>query len=164
MKILTLYFSRSGHTKKAAEIIHRAVGGDIGEIQTVRNYSSSYALAVVQGGLEKWRNALPALQPLSVTPEEYDVIFLGSPVWWFTITPAMKSFLAAHPLRGKIVCPFLTSGGQPKDSFLDLEKAVPAADVREGFHIYFRGNTMKAYPEDIVQWVKESLAEAERKE
>lgn len=164
MKILTLYFSRSGHTRQAAEIIHSAVGGDIGEIRTVRNYSSSYAWAAVQGGIERWRNSLPKLQPLSVTPEEYDLLFLGSPVWWYTITPAMKSFLAAHPLRGKIVCPFLTSGGQPKDSFLDLEKALPEADVREGFHIYFRGNTMKAYVEDIEKWARDSLAEAERKE
>ncbi len=162
MRILTLYFTRSGHTRKDAEIIHRAAGGDMAEIRTVRTYSSSYAWAVVQGGLEKMRQSLPALQPLSARPEDYDVIFLGSPVWWFTITPAMKSFLAAHPLRGKIICPFLTSGGQPKDSFLDLEKAVPEADVLEGFHIYFKGNTMKAYPEDMDRWVEDSLAEAER--
>lgn len=162
MKILTVYFTRSGHTRKAAEIIHRAAGGDLEEIRTVRKYSSSYAWAVVQGGLEKMKNARPALQPLAALPEDYDVLFLGSPVWWVTIPPAMKSFLAAHPLRGKIVCPFLTSGGQPKDSFLDLEKAVPDADVLEGFHIYFKGNAMKAYPEDMERWVRDSLDEAKQ--
>lgn len=162
MNILTLYFSRSGHTRKVAEIIHQAAGGELAEIRTARTYSSSYAWAIVQGGLEKWKNEHPKLLPLAVSPEEYDVIFLGTPVWWFTITPAMKSFLAAHELAGKRIYPFITSGGQPKDSFKDLEAACQKARVGEGFHVYFKGNSMKAYPEDIQDWVKESLAEAGR--
>ncbi len=60
-KILTLYFTRSGHTKHVAETIQSAVGGDIAEIKTRRTYSSSYFGAIVQGGLEKMKNARPEL-------------------------------------------------------------------------------------------------------
>ena len=83
MKILTVYFSKTGHTKAIAEMIHKAVGGDIREIRTKRSYASSYGMAVLQGGLEQLRKSLPELAEMPETAE-YDVIFIGSPVWWFT--------------------------------------------------------------------------------
>ena len=42
MKILTVYFSKTGHTKAIAEMIHKAVGGELGEIRTKRSYAPSY--------------------------------------------------------------------------------------------------------------------------
>lgn len=50
MKILTVYFSKTGHTKAIAEMIHKAVGGELGEIRTKRSYAPSYGMAVLQGG------------------------------------------------------------------------------------------------------------------
>lgn len=49
MKILTVYFSKTGHTKAIAEMIHKAVGGELGEIRTKRSYAPSYGMAVLQG-------------------------------------------------------------------------------------------------------------------
>ena len=83
MKILTVYFSKTGHTKAIAEMIHKAVGGELGEIRTKRSYAPSYGMAVLQGGLEQLRKSLPELAEMPETAE-YDVIFVGSPVWWFT--------------------------------------------------------------------------------
>ena len=45
MKILTVYFSKTGHTKAIAEMIHKAVGGELGEIRTKRSYAPSYGMA-----------------------------------------------------------------------------------------------------------------------
>lgn len=59
MKILTAYYSRSGHTKQVARLIQEAAGGDIVPIRTRRSYSGSYALAVIQGGMEKLRHVRP---------------------------------------------------------------------------------------------------------
>lgn len=159
MKILTLYYSRSGHTKRVAELIHEAAGGDIAPLRTRRSYSGSYAVAVIQGGLEKLRNARPALMALPVDPDEYDVLFLGGPVWWFTIAPALKSFLAAHDLSGRTVYPFLTSGGQPQDAFGDLEKLCTGR-VGEGFHVYFRKDHMQASEDEIRRWARRCAAES----
>ena len=61
MKILTVYFSKTGHTKAIAEMIHKAVGGELGEIRTKRSYAPSYGMAVLQGGLEQLRKSLPEL-------------------------------------------------------------------------------------------------------
>ncbi|MFR6111293.1 MAG: flavodoxin [Dialister invisus] len=99
MKILTVYFSKTGHTKAIAEMIHKAVGGDLGEIRTKRSYAPSYGMAVLQGGLEQLRKSLPELAEMPETAE-YDVIFVGSPVWWFTLTPAVKSFISRAEWKG----------------------------------------------------------------
>lgn len=159
MKILTLYFSKSGHTKAIAELIHDAVGGAIAPIRTRRSYSGSYAVAVVQGGLEKLCGARPALMPLPVDPADYDMIFLGGPVWWFSPAPALKSFLAAYDLSGRTVYPFLTSGGQPKDSFHELEMLCTGR-VGEGFHVFFKKDERRADPEDIRRWAARCVEEA----
>lgn len=159
MKILTLYYSKSGHTKKVAEIIHEAVGGDIGPIRTKKNYARSYVGAVIQGGLQRLTGTMPELLPLPLDLSGYDVVFLGGPVWWFTIAPALRRFLMEADLSGKRVYPFLTSGGQPKDAFQDLEEACGDARVGEGFHVYFKGNQMMAGPEDIKAWAAGSAAE-----
>lgn len=160
MKILTLYFSKSGHTKSIAELIHDAVGGDIAPIRTRRSYSGSYPIAVLQGGLEKFRGAKPALMPLPVDVADCDVLFLGGPVWWFSPAPALKSFLDAYDLSGKKVYPFLTSGGQPKDAFHELE-TLCTGDVGEGFHVFFRKDERQADPEDIRRWAARCVQEAE---
>ncbi len=163
MNILTLYYSRSGHTKEVARLIQEAAGGDIAPIRTRRSYSGSYPIAVLQGGWEKMRGALPPLMALPVDLVDYDVIFLGGPVWWFSIAPALKSFLASHDLAGKTVYPFLTSGGQPKDSFKDMEDLI-GGRVGEGFHVYFKKDDMQADPEEIRRWAARCAAEAEGEE
>ena len=117
MKILTVYFSKTGHTKAIAEMIHKAVGGELGEIRTKRSYAPSYGMAVLQGGLEQLRKSLPELAEMPETAE-YDVIFVGSPVWWFTLTPAVKFYIhsgfdtASRKISRKIL------QGMPGPSFI----------------------------------------------
>lgn len=155
--ILTLYFTRSGHTKHVAEIISDAVGGDLAEIRTKRTYASSYFGAIVQGGLEKMKNARPELEPLSVNPTDYDVIFLGTPVWWFTITPAMKSFLDSCDLAGKTVIPFLTNGGKPSAAPADFTAALHTGG--DCFSVCYKGNTQTVSDEDIRAWALRTIQE-----
>lgn len=163
MRILTLYYSKSGHTKRVAEVIHESVGGDIVPIHTKENYAHSYVGAVIQGGFQRLTGRNPRLLPLPVDPTDYDVIFLGGPVWWFTIAPALKQFLVDYDLSGKTIYPFLTSGGQPRNAFQDLEMACGDARVGEGFHVYFKGNQMMAEPHTIRLWAAGSASEEVKK-
>ncbi len=156
-KILTLYFTRSGHTKHVAETIQSAVGGDIAEIKTRRTYSSSYFGAIVQGGLEKMKNARPELAPLPVRPADYDIIFLGTPVWWFTMAPAMKSFLASADLSEKTVIPFITNGGKPSHAPADFTAALHTGG--DCFSVCYKGNTQTVSDEDIRAWALRTIEE-----
>lgn len=90
MKILTVYYSYSGNTRKIAEKIQREIGGDIAEIVTEKPYSGSYNDVVEQGQREVNDGYKPAILPLSKDAAEYDVIILGTPVWWYTYAPARQ--------------------------------------------------------------------------
>ncbi len=158
MKILTLYFSKTGHTKAAAELIHETAGGDIYEIKTERTYSDSYGVAVLQSGLERFRNSLPELKDIPDI-SAYDTIFIGSPVWWFTLAPAVKALIAETDWKGKTVYPFFTSGGQPRhtgDDFTALLKKA-GADIPDYFHIPYKGNKVEKEPAEIVGWTERKL-------
>ena len=114
MKTLILYYSKSGHTRDLAAAIHKVIGGDMSELKSQRKYSSSYGMTILQAGLDKFRGRIPETEPLSFNLNDYDVIFLGCPTWYFTMAPAMQQFLSHADLKGKHVFTFSTSGGSPK--------------------------------------------------
>ena len=145
MKILTVYFSK---------MIHKAVGGDIREIRTKRSYASSYGMAVLQGGLEQLRKSLPELAEMPETAE-YDVIFIGSPVWWFTLTPAAKSFIRKAEWR---IYPFFTSGGQPGKTANDFKTLLEdkGAVVGDSLSVPYKRTLPQKPVDEIIRWAEEN--------
>lgn len=104
-KILIAYYSMTSHTRRVAELIQDTVGGDMASIRTKETYPSNYEAMVEQGHREVNEGFLPVLNEFPIDIDAYHMIFLGTPVWWYSIAPAMKSFLKNHDLRGKIVYP-----------------------------------------------------------
>ena len=104
MKTLILYYSKSGHTRDLAAAIHKVIGGDMSELKSQRKYSSSYGMTILQAGLDKFRGRIPETEPVSFNLNDYDVIFLGCPTWYFTMAPAMQQFLSHADLKGKHGC------------------------------------------------------------
>ena len=100
MKTLILYYSKSGHTRDLAAAIHKVIGGDMSELKSQRKYSSSYGMTILQAGLDKFRGRIPETEPVSFNLNDYDVIFLGCPTWYFTMAPAMQQFLSHADLKG----------------------------------------------------------------
>ena len=95
MKMLIVYYSWSnGNTAKIAEQLQRATGADIARIETVKPYEGSYMEVVDQGQREVQEGFKPAIRSLVYDPADYDVIAVGTPTWWYTMAPAMKSFYA----------------------------------------------------------------------
>lgn len=110
-KILIAYYSYSGNTKEVAEAIHEKIGGDIFEIKTEGSYPEAYRPMTQQAKKEIQDGYRPKLTTSVADISQYDIVFLGSPNWWGTITPQVSSFLAAYNLSGKTVIPFVTHGG-----------------------------------------------------
>ena len=114
-KILVAYFSASGVTKRAASLLAKAANADLFEIQPKTPYTS----ADLDWTNKKSRSSLEMNDPTS-RPEiksrvenlsDYDAIFLGFPVWWYTAPTIVKTFLEAHDFSGKEIVLFATSGG-----------------------------------------------------
>lgn len=128
MKSLIVYYSlTNGNTKRIAEMLQQATQADIAEIQTVTPYTGGYDAVVAQGQEEVNRGYEPEIQPLSVSVADYDRIFIGTPTWWYTMAPAVRTFLHQQNFSGKTVIPFMTNGGWPGHTIADMKTACRGA-------------------------------------
>ena len=90
-KILIAVFSYTGNTRQAAQAIQRKTGGTLIEIEPETPYSQDYQAVVKQGKEEVDSGFLPKLKTKAANIRDYDVIFVGSPIWWYTIAPPVAS-------------------------------------------------------------------------
>lgn len=153
MKTLILYYSYGGNTKRIAEMIQERIGGDLAEIETVKPYSGDYNSIVEQGQKEVNSGYMPKIKPLKVNVQDYGRIILGSPVWWYTFAPAMKTFLSTYDLSGRTVFPFATNGGWIGHTFRDFEEACKGADVRKGLNVKFDEAALRTPEKEIEAWI-----------
>ena len=140
-KLLIVYYSWSnGNTERIAKKLQSIAGGDLLKIDTAVPYSGSYNDVVEQGHREVNRGYEPELKPVSVDIAGYDVIAVGTPTWWYTMAPAVKTFLHGNDLSGKTVIPFMTNGGWPGHVIRDMKNACPGADIVCEMQVRFDSN------------------------
>ena len=140
-KLLIVYYSWSnGNTERIAKELQSIAGGDLLKIDTAVPYSGSYDEVVDQGQREVNRGYEPELKPLAVNPADYDVIAVGTPTWWYTMAPAVKTFFHKQDFAGKTVVPFMTNGGWPGHVIKDMKKACPGAKTACEMQVQFDSN------------------------
>ena len=136
-KILVTYFSASGVTSRVAKDLANLTGADVYEIKPVKKYS--------RGDLD-WTSKLSRssieMQNLNSRPEiendipdlsNYEIIFIGFPVWWYSAPRIINTFIEKCDLSGKILIPFATSGGSGVEKCAnDLKKSYPDLNWKPG--------------------------------
>lgn len=138
--ILIAYYSWHGNTKKIAELIGRATGGALFEIEPAQPYTTDYSALVSQAKEEIQAGFRPELKAMPQTAS-YNVVFLGSPIWWHTMAPPLAAFIDRFALSGKTVVPFHTHGGGGGGSFeKDIAQMCSNSTVTEGFGAYNSGD------------------------
>ena len=156
-KILVVYYSWSnGNTEVIAKKLQAGLQADLARIETVQPYTGSYDDVVSQGQDEVKRGYKPAIQPLSVNVEDYEVIAIGTPTWWYTMAPAVMTFLAATDWQGKTVVPFMTNGGWPGHVIADIKKACTGAAFAQAMQVKFDstgGSQMETPEAEIEAWI-----------
>ncbi len=175
-KILTIYFSmkgqtiwsgwaikdlKEGNTAVAAKYIQKAVGGDIFEIETTKKYNPDH-MKMIYEAKEEMQNG-EKVQPKKWLDnlENYDIIYVGYPLWWGTYPPIINTFLDHYALKGKTLIPFNTSEGSGKlKTDKELRDRYKEARVLEG--IGWRGSQVRQIESEIAKWAKEKLVEAEK--
>lgn len=152
-KVLVACFSRTGRTMALAQSILAKTGGDFLEIRSAEAYPERYRAAVNQVREDLDRGYLPPLASEVTDLSDYDVIFLGTPVWWGGLSLPVKSFLAAADLSGKTVIPFCTHGGGGAERVpAELAQAAPAAQFLPGFSAW--GYFVKIAGGDVTSWLR----------
>ena len=106
-KILIVYYSHTGVTRGVAEKIREKTGGDVFELETVRTYPSQYSELIEEAKRELQKKDLPALKKDPPDMSSYDLVLVGGPVWWYTVSTPVMSFLKQADFAGKELPPFV---------------------------------------------------------
>lgn len=141
-KVLIAYFSWGGNTKSIAEKIQAKTGGDMFQIETVIPYPKDYNETAYGVAKEQHDKGIKPELKDNGDVFDYDVIFIGTPAWWYTMAPAVMTFIENNNFEGKTIVPFITHGGGGKYNIAqDMEKLTKNAKVLTPFVVYENGNS-----------------------
>ena len=152
-RVLVAYFSATGNTEGVAEAIAQATGGDLFAITPADPYTSADLDWTDADSRVVYEYENPEERDVALAPEtptgwdDYDVVFLGYPIWWGIAAWPVSSFVAANDFDGKTVIPFCTSSSSGLGESGDL--LADAGTWLEGQR--FRGGASQA---DVAAWVE----------
>lgn len=135
-KILVTYFSWGGNTQHLAQTIADATGADLFRIETVNPYPTDYNECTVVAREELDNGARPELSNAVKNLDDYDVVFVGCPVWWHTAPMAVWSFLenSEYDFSDKIIVPFCTYASTYREETLaKIVELTPGSVHLQGF-------------------------------
>lgn len=122
MIILVIYYSYEGNTRFIADTIAKSIGADLLELKPKKGIQSRGFMKYVWGGKQAVFGEKPELETLNKNPSEYDVIFIGTPVWAFTYAPAFRTFFDTVKLTDKKIALFCCNGGNKGKTFLKMRE------------------------------------------
>ena len=139
-RILVVYFSYSGNTRRAARYLARRLGAPCLELRMQRPYRGNIYEVSQRDLNSRARPALNLPDHAAADLAACDVVLLGYPTWWATMPMPVYSFVEGSDLAGKIVLPFSSHGGTVfGDSVSDLGKALPRSYIAPGFAFHYSG-------------------------
>lgn len=165
MKSLIIYFSHTGenymsdgirnidkgNTEIVAENIKNITGADIFKIETIKEYPINYQECCDLAKEELTNDERPELKNKLNNIDNYDIIYIGGPVWWGHYPCAVFSAIENLNFKGKIVKPFVTHEGSKLGSIMqDINKFCAGAYIKEGLEI--RGSDALNSKEKIEKW------------
>ena len=136
-KALVAYFSAGGTTKKVAQRLAGSIGADLHEIAPKIPYTRAdldWQDRRSRSSVEmNDRSARPEIASRVPDMPQYDVVFVGFPVWWYREPSIIDTFMELYDFTGKTVIPFATSGGSPLgDSAKNMQALAKGAKVEAG--------------------------------
>lgn len=154
---IIVYFSYTGHTKMIAESIQKKLQCDILEIKPEKAYSRDYELVVSEEQNNSSSNKTPEIENINIDLSKYDEIIIGTPVWWYTIAPVIRTFLKQNDLSNKKIIPFATNAGWLGHTFQETRDLCPNSNVENEMNIVFtedyRENQIVTEPDEIDKWM-----------
>lgn len=150
-KVLVAYFSATGTTKTIAEQIALATNGELLEITPVAPYTAAdldwhnkQSRSTIEMNDE---TARPAIRKTKENLDDYTVVYLGFPIWWYVAPRIINTFIETYDLTGKTIVPFATSGGSGiAGCTRALRKTYPTLHFDDGRLLNY------ASYDEIVRW------------
>ena len=162
MKCAVVYFSWSGNTRFAAQTIAKKAGADLFEIEAETPYDSNYGKCCDEAKPECYGKKLRTIKSIEgLDLAKYDLVFVGTPNWWGTMAPPVRTWATQNKaaLKGKSVCLFQTHGGggmqrvgrEFAEIFGDTAKVLPPKA--------FSGSSIKSSVKALEAFAEKALAD-----
>ena len=160
-KTAVVYFSWSpeGNTRFAAETIAAKLGAKLFEIKAAKPYSTNYRTCCDEAKPECTGKQLRPILPIDgLDASQYDVIFVGTPNWWGTMAPPVRTWISqnAPALKGKTVCVFQTNGGGGMQRVgKEFAELLPEAKILPPKDFY--GESVRSELSELAKFVTERV-------
>lgn len=155
-KILVAYFSWSGNTRELANMIAEQTGGAMFRIVPEEAYASDFNGCADRAQTELRNGTRP---PLSSHIDkdvmaEYDVIFIGFPIWWYDLPMPVWTFLEEYDLSGKTIIPFFSHNGSSSgaSSISTVKRLCPDSTVADDY-LSVRGSSVSDAESQVTEWI-----------
>lgn len=157
-KILVAYFSWSGNTQQLANWVAEKSGGELFRIVPEEAYASDFDGCADRAQTELRNGTRP---PLSSHIEEeimaeYDVIFVGFPIWWYDLPMPVWTFLEEYDLSGKTIIPFFSHNGSSSgaSSISTIKRLCPDSTVVDDY-LSVRGSSVSSAESQVTSWIND---------
>ena len=150
MKSLVVYFTRTGKTRFVAETVASQLSADIEEVVDKKKYSGP--IGWLNAGRSSTREKTTEIDPPKYTPASYDLIVLGTPVWAWRPTPAIRTYIKQNDLASKKVALFLTSDGDPKQAAERTKALLPNSTLAGELSLVSPLKDKEATEQKITEW------------
>lgn len=150
-KILTVYYSHRSNTKSVAQNLHSIVGGDLKEVKLIEKYPNNIFKMSKLVRQQMKEGHLPQTEKIDISG--YDIIFVGFPIWGFSVSLPMKSFLKNNNFENKTIIPFFTcSGGVSKRKVVkEIEAFTNSKEIIDPLFMFENGIFL--IKEQITKWL-----------
>ncbi|MCW4000168.1 MAG: hypothetical protein NWE93_08005 [Candidatus Bathyarchaeota archaeon] len=150
MKSLVVYYTRTGKTKFAAEAIAAELGADIEQVVDLKKREGK--IGWIMGGKDATQKRLTEIAPSKCNPADYDLIVLGTPIWAWAPSPAVRTYLSKNSLEGKKVALFYTFDSDPKQASQKIREMLPNIEVAGELALKDPFNSKEETEKKIADW------------
>jgi flavodoxin len=157
LRKLVIYYSLTGHIRQFSEFISQQIGADLLELQPKQEPPKAGFGKYFWGGKQVYMKEKPALAPLDKNPADYDIIFLGTPIWAWTYTPAFNSFFDQQKLTGKKIALFCSCGSDPGQVFTHFTNQLTGNEIIGQLALKEADSSPEENQQKLADWLKNIL-------
>ena len=149
MKSLVVYYSRTGNTKFAAQEIAAELGGDLEEIVDLQSRGGT--MGWLTAGRDATRSKLTEIAEPKRNPADYDLVVVGTPIWAWSPSAAVRTYLSKKDFSGMKVALFFTLDNKPREAVEKTKALLPNAT--------FVGELLLVKPQSNKDEAKKKISE-----
>ena len=124
-----MFYSFEGNTRFIVNAIAESINADILELKPKKELTTKGFMKYVWGGRQVLFKKRPDLMPFDKNPEDYDIVFIGTPVWAYTYAPTLRAFFSKIHLKNKKIALFCCHGGGMKKTLENMEELLSENNI-----------------------------------